>query len=1154
MKKLAVLTVKLRFVFIVLFIIAAGIGVWLIKFTNVNYDMTEYLPEDSPTNVALKVMEDEFGNIGYLQVMVKDVSSDIAESLTDNLKHLDGVDSVLFDAEDEGSYIDNKALIKVYLNHNDFSEEASQTIGLVQKALNGYDTALSGYAVEAGYNRDMIKSDLKAILIWCLIVVFVILMLSSRSWADALVFLISLAVALLINIGTNALLNSISFVSQAVCAVLQIALAMDYSIIILHRYHEEREKTDNKLEAMRTALSSSTAAVAASSLTTIAGLCALMFMRFKIGLDIGVVLTKGIVCSLLASFFFLPAIILLFDGLLKKTAHKKLIPELKGLGSLAAKKKLWVPVLALLVFTGGYLVQQRLGFIYEIEVSKNSKVYIDRSDIDKAFGIQNPLILLVPRGDRVKEQAVIDYVNSIDYKGEELVTSGQGLVTTGLYDELTADEAAERFNTSAENLYDVYKAIGKEGEKALVYDVLKYLKESDYIDTLAQKRQTEADDLAVKVRELFGSLTSSEFSQKYGLDKNTAAALWEAQGYLKETELVLNDVLTFAHDKSFFESYAQAKQAETELSYNQASELITNMSCTQAASVYNLKLSEIYGIAYLLGAEGYDNSTTLPKAALIKYLYSVSGDKRLEPYYNSVIEAETPLTAEAIKSDMTMSLLFNDSLINALFSYYGLDAKTDTVTNYQILQFISDNQIISKYAPTLSQYQAVYDDKYLQAKELYEELTYKKAASTFGIDEQQAFVIYCLNNPKACATMNINGWEILSCLYKDLSHTELKDKYEAAAGAFTLLNKTAIMKQSSMYDEKTTEDILNSYGSNSIYGYQLLSYTLEHNLITNYGSAAQKELNDRYVEAAEAQEYLTAEEVEKEYGIDEKWALEIFNYYNIAEDGKIKKSDLALYASDNKLPIRIAEEERQDIDKNWSDAVYAIEKYEGDRYTRLIFNIAATVVSDEAEYVVKSVRAGLSDFYSDYYVLGSSVNICDIRDTFSTDMTNINILNIAAVFLIVMLLYRSISIPIILVACIQGAIFINLSINTVTHSPVYFVCYLVAICIQMGATIDYGILLTDRYCTFRRSMSVTEAIKEALKTASVTIMTSGFIFIIAAAIVGFRASVPIISYIGKLISQGAVVSVITVLFILPPCLCVLDSFLEKASIGRKFFK
>ncbi len=1151
MRKTALFAVKRRFIFAAAFLLAAAFGAWLAGRANVNYDMTKYLPEDSLTAEALKVMEEEFGGVGYLQAMVSEADRDTAEGLAEILKETDGVDSVMFDADSEEYYQGDKALFKIYLSHSDFSREASDTIELIKKKLEGRKLALSGYAVEAGYNRDMIKADLGKILVLSIAVVLAILLLTSRSWADPLVFFCNLGVALLINVGTNALLDSISFVSQSVCAVLQMALAMDYSIIILHRYHEEREKTEDKKEAMAAALTASFTSVAASSLTTIAGLCALMFMRFKIGLDIGGVLAKGIACSLLSSFFFMPAVIIACDRLMKMTLHKRLIPDMKGLAAFASGKKLWLPVMALILFIGAYFMQRRLEFIYDIEVNRNSKVYSDREAINEAFGIQNPLIVLVPKGDKEKEREVMAYAASIDYKGERPISGASGLASTGLYDELALEEAAERFGTSAENMRGVYAALGSEGRKAFVYDILKYLKESGYIERLAEEKQKEADGLCSKVKELYASITAADMAAKYGLDSDTANALWAAMGAEPDDRLAPDAVLSYLHRTQFFMDYADKKQEELREQYEAALKLAGTYTAEEAAGSFHINRSAVYGIMYELGAEGFDENARLTKAQLIKYLYETTGDSGLEAYYASVQEAEERLDAERIQADPLLGKLFGPDLTAAVFREYGADPASDSLTRYQILQYVSRNQLIKEYAPAMSGYQDIYDAKYAEAKALYDELTYKEAAAAFGLAERQAFAVYCTLLPEASAGLRIEGRELLAWLYEKGGAASLRDSYEAMKRAFAVLDREAVIKLGGMYDEAAADAVIRRCGG-PVYAYQLIGYALENNLVMKYAEAAQEEAELRYLEAAEAARYMTAGEISSAYGISGKWIDEIFAHFGVEAGGSVKKADLAVYASESSLPLRIGRGLREEVDRKWDEALYAIDRFEGGRYSRLIFNISSEVAGDEAAYVVKTLRRDLSRYYGEYYVLGSSANICDIRETFSTDIININVINILAVFIIVMLLYRSVSMPLLLVACIQGAIFVGLSINAAAKSPVYFVCYLVAICIQMGATIDYGILLTDRYCAFRRTFAPSEAIRKAVCVSSPTILTSGLVFVIAAAIVGWMATVPIIAYIGRLISRGAAVSVLTVLLVLPQCLRLFDVFIEKGSLRGKF--
>lgn len=1157
MKKIAGLIVKVRYALLALFLVAAAGSAYMMQFVNVNYDMTEYLPDDSPTSVALGVMEKEFGNTGFVQLMLRSTTAAEADAVADIVKAVPGVDAVLFDAADATNLHGDKALIKIYLEHSDFSEEATAVIEDIEAEISGYDYAISGYAVESGYNRDMITKDMAVIMLWSFGVVLIILMLTSHSWADPLVFACGIGVALLLNLGTNALFPSISFVSQAICAVLQLALAMDYSIIILHRYDEEREKTDDKLEAMRKALTGCVTSVAASSLTTIAGLCALMFMRYTIGLDIGSVLAKGIVCSLLTAFFFLPCVILLFDGLLRKTQHRPFVPKMDGVARYALKAKYVVPALSLVLFVGCFFIQEKLGLIYELEINENSDVYAERAEITDEFGYQNPLILLVPKGDPDKEREVLDYVKSLQYNDSPIVNSGSGLVTTELYDVYDLKGAAERFDSTEADLKPVFDALGEKGlvknGKVMVWDLLRYLVDTDYISVRAADKQKEADDLWGQVDSLYSGLTAAEMAEKYDLGTDVAEALWRDMGAAPADSLVLDDVLTHAHDSRFFIGYAEKQERDLWQDYGDIQKLEALYTPATAAAQFQMTPQQAYGVFYNLRGNNLPADLTMKNHELIETLYAQSESAALAPYHAAVQQAFSPVTAADIKADKLLGAIMNDKLTAALFTANGADPATGTVTNYQLLAFVSENKIISTYAPPYAAYQQQYDAKYKEAQALFAELRPEDAMTTYGLDGQQAYVVYAMANPDADTTQ-ISGKLLLKYLYEEQHILALDKAYWGMVDAYTRLDRAAITARSPMYGEDDATAALKYYGKNpdtgKISAYQLMRYTLSNGLIPAYGKEGQAELNEKRNDALEADEMLTREQITAQYGIDGEWLDAIFATY--ASPEKLSKADLVKFVSQKKTALAIGEEKTADIMDNWADAQYGEDNYSSENYSRLLFNVDAEVVGDETFYAVDTLRQTLGNYYDDFYLLGSGVNIYDIRDTFGNDVTLVNIVTLVAVFIIVMFSFMSLSIPLVLVACIQGAIFVNFSINTVTDSPVYFVCFLIALCIQMGATIDYGILLTDRFCHYREKYAVPDAIRLALNGSISTILTSGLILIIAAAIVGFRATVPIISYIGKLISQGAVVSVVVVLFVLPCCLCLFDRFLEKGSYKRRF--
>lgn len=328
MKKISSFIVKARYVLLGIFVALVGLCSFLMTKVNINYDMLIYLDKDSTSTVALNKMEEEFGSVGQAQIMIKDISFDEAKNVESKLGSIKGIASVVFtenvkDTEyfilNAGSEDTGSALYKVFLTTGNYDVESYDTVDEIRNILISYrdsghaigTVALNGGAVESKFLTETLDSDMTKILIIVALVVLVILTIVSQSWIEPLIFALVAGGAILINMGTNILLNalpnignSMSFITKAIAAVMQLALAMDYSIILLHAYKEQKAKGLNKNEAMTNALSSSFAPVSSSSLTTIAGLVALMFMSFSIGFDVGLVLAKVIIMCILiyASF------------------------------------------------------------------------------------------------------------------------------------------------------------------------------------------------------------------------------------------------------------------------------------------------------------------------------------------------------------------------------------------------------------------------------------------------------------------------------------------------------------------------------------------------------------------------------------------------------------------------------------------------------------------------------------------------------------------------------------------------------------------------------------------------------------------------------------------------------------------------------------
>ena len=403
LKKFSDFVVKYRYVFCGVWAAFLIASVFLIPRVQANYDISSYLPDDMETRVALNIMQKEFGMNTFANLMVEDIAEDEVNSLIKRLNLVEGVKLTSFDGESGFVVTDEEkntgsALITLTLSGGDYSESAQSAIKKVERTLTdaGKKYHLSGSAIDGARLQAGIGGEMTLIMIIAGVVVIAILLFSSRSWFEPIIFLLVVGVAILINLGTNVMFGQISYITKSIAAILQIALAMDYSIVLLHNFDGFMESGDDAKSAASKALSASLMPVVSSSLTTVAGLVALMFMSFGIGLDIGLVMSKGIVISMLTVFFLMPGLLVLMNKPLRKLRHK---PVPLGGGKLATgviKARFVLPfVFAALIITGAVLQSFNTYSFTEEQPSA------DRTAIETTFGVSSAstMIIIVPRAE-----------------------------------------------------------------------------------------------------------------------------------------------------------------------------------------------------------------------------------------------------------------------------------------------------------------------------------------------------------------------------------------------------------------------------------------------------------------------------------------------------------------------------------------------------------------------------------------------------------------------------------------------------------------------------------------------------------------------------------------------------------------------------------
>ena len=470
MKMVATGIVNARFAIIAVFALVCVYCILSVGKVKVNNDLTAFLPDTTQTRRGLTIMEKEFMTYGTADVMVSNITCPIAQELADEISGYEHVASVDFD-DSPAHFIDSSALFSISFDGEADDPQVVAEMDHIKERLKDYDTYISsqiGYDFSAELAKEMV-----GVLAIAAIVIIAVLLFTSRSYFEVVIFGIVFAVAAVMNMGTNFWLGEISSITNSIAVILQLVLAIDYAIIFIHRYQDEVAKNPNVKAALIEALSKAILEISSSSLTTISGLIALTMMQFRLGYDMGIVLTKGIVCSLITVFLLMPGLIMLFPRQLKKTAHRNLIPSIRLWGKFLTKAKycfVWI-FLILLPFAVFYSRQTEYAFsdtsITEIVYSPSREAM---HKIRDTFADSNVIAVIVPSGEYENEKAILQNVSKMDHirsaTGLANIEVGDGHVLTDLY---TPRMFSELLDIDYETALLLYQGYGIKHEEYQVF-------------------------------------------------------------------------------------------------------------------------------------------------------------------------------------------------------------------------------------------------------------------------------------------------------------------------------------------------------------------------------------------------------------------------------------------------------------------------------------------------------------------------------------------------------------------------------------------------------------------------------------------------------------------------------------------------------------
>ena len=1084
-----------KYIVIALFLVAAVLSVVFMGKVAINYNISDYLDDSTETKISLGIIEDEFGVTGDVQVMIEDIDTDTAKDIRDTLKDIENVLTVNFDEYDEGYYKDGTALFIVIVDGDEYSEVANTVVEDIKTALDDAfegKTNYGGAVIEKANLREAIEGEIPFILAIALCLVTAIMLLTSKSWLEPIILLLASGVAILINMGTNAIFGEISYITNAVGAILQLALSIDYSIVLLHSYRAIKATEEDKDKAMHQAIKEVVKPVSASALTTIAGLLALLFMSFKIGFDIGIVLMKGIVISAITSLTLLPALLLLFDKLMNKTEKRELVLKGKRFCNLSFKaSKAVVPIALVLIIACGVL---QFGNTYSFTDSKNTN-----KEITDTFGQNNTVVVVYPNSanNHENENTLADKLNAYKTADGKLVLKNYTAYSNTVRELYDVELAARKLDIPESDVKMLLTMYHLYGDSSLVklkpLDFVKYADELIREDADAQEFTDEEMTKTIRTMLVIDTIMNGEHTAD---EFHTLATT----GVMEGTDLDLFSVKQMYGLYFYDEITDKTVDFETMLDY-----MIAASEKDKTADMFDEQtVTDLTALSQ--GIKQFNAQMEMPmtKAQFQGYMYQNYGatidDTTVTQIYTGYYLAQGQQAQETIPFLNLMSFLVAQNQITeptavaTINTYNTLYATVNASYSYE--QFLP---VLTQVATGLSGTAPTIATTDLAVQQIYIMYFYEQNAIPTTALSGRTFVDFV---NQTLATNAVVNAQLSADGKAKLSDICVADEFLSDTAAYDF--KEMAEKLTELQDDIQSMTTATALGSDKVSG-----------IYIKYAIANDLDLT-KAVEAKDLLNFVTA---------------------NMDTHELLKK--------------KMTDDHRAKVADAQADIASATDLFLGESYSRMLLSIDLPSESEESTKFVEYLTSTVKDtFGDDAHIAGEMVSTYDLQETFDKDNTFISIFTIISIFVIVMLVFRSLSLPTVLVAVIQGAIWIAMSTSLIT-GPMFFMSYIVTTCILMGATIDYGILMSTNYVQYRATLDKKEALYKSVEAAMPTVFTSGMILTICGFIVGIISSQTSISTVGFLLGKGTLVSVLMITLVLPSVLYLLDRFILKLSIKKK---
>ena len=1066
---------------------------------NVNADMTKYLPDDSQMKRGLEIVMDEFGSSAQMSgtdvhVMFEGLKPNEVPGIRTLLEGYDDVHGVSYRCSSDST-------------HTVFDLDVPKSVD--QKALGKQISTRFGGNCVVETSQDGATPPV-SVMIFAAVLIMVVLFVMAQSWFEPVVILLTAGLAIVINMGTNALLPSVSITTNFIGSILQAVLSLDYCIVLLNRYRQEQdEHTDRRTSwiAANRAIKRAAPSILSSALTTVVGLLMLCFMRLKIGADMGIVLAKGVVCSLICTFTAMPALMLIFRKTINKTAKVAYVPPTDGLARFATRHKLPIAAGAVILFFASWYGSRQTTIFFSAEAE---------SQIEKVFPSLNPFVLVYDTKDEDSVFALVDTL--LTQPGIQSVISYPTLMS----EPLTPAGMARHVQSLLTDFKDFMPEGTKVPPEALsaitpeMVQMLYYMRSKD-----STEMKMTFPDLA---RFLHTDVASNPLFSSY-LDQEMKNQIALLQSMLDVPQEEIQEEATPAPEVQ------QEKKQKPEDTVILVRETIAPIEVIPMMAITEDTVSV--------------PQVTVDKIAIVPFI------SRLNAVHTSAISVEMKKLTDttAIRLPMTvkeMAVYIGSTPFQTQLVYNYAPGKAKKMTPLQYVHLLVDDlfkrpglagMINEEQRTLLSQRAHLMDLADENASLTPSELNILLRA--FGIenfteDELMAIAYPKKEEPKpSTPPTELNAEEMAKALAQMQRSLHSTDTTRAQA--------TAVYKEPETPKKPkgpSKADLQAQLFSELVFGGK--SYTA--------GEMTKK--LDRL---------MTLSDVKAEPVTEDQMSL-LYDLYGSKQSGcdtmRLGFEPLLVYLCDTLvndpriaglLPDSIGAQ-AANIKSQIKDGLGQLRK---EKHSLLVVLSSLPAESKETyEFVETLTRQADECLPHEHYYVGESVMYAEMRAGFDHEMNVVSLLTILSIFLIVAITFRSVIVPLILVVAVMTAVYVNVVVAGIVSGQMLYLAYLIVQAILMGATIDYGILFANYYRENRKTMLPTDAICAAYRGSIRTILTSGLIMVIGPGAMALFIDDLMISNIVGCLAVGAFVAVVLTLTVVPAVLVALDKWVVYGKKNR----